>query len=79
MYRAALERNGNDVLLSFNLAVVLEDAGRSAEAMPLYEAALAIDPKFADCHYNLALAYEAAGDDQKRAIRHLGEYRKLMK
>jgi len=77
-YRAALERNGNDVLLLFNLAVVLEDAGRSAEALPLYEAVILLDPKFADAHYNLALVYEAAGDP-RRAIRHLGEYRKLMK
>jgi tetratricopeptide (TPR) repeat protein len=75
-YRAALERNNEDALLLFNLAVVLEDAGRGKEALPLYEAALAIDPKFADAHYNLALAYEAAGD-ARRAIRHLGEYRKL--
>jgi tetratricopeptide (TPR) repeat protein len=78
VYRAAVEHNGNDALLLFNLAVVLEDAGRSAEAIPLYEAALAIDPRFADCHYNLALAHEATGNP-KRAIRHLGEYRKLMK
>lgn len=76
VYRAALEHNHDDALLPFNLAVVLEDAGRSAEAIPLYEAALAIDARFADCHYNLALAYEAAGNP-KRAIRHLGEYRKL--
>jgi tetratricopeptide (TPR) repeat protein len=78
VYRAALEHNSEEVLLPFNLAVVLEDAGRTAEAIPLYEAALEIDVKFADCHYNLALAYEAMGD-QKRAIRHLGAYRKLMR
>jgi tetratricopeptide (TPR) repeat protein len=77
-YRVALQRNARDALLLFNLAVVLEDAGRGAEAVPLYEAALAIDPKFADAHYNLALAYEAAGE-ARGAIRHLGEYRKLMK
>jgi tetratricopeptide (TPR) repeat protein len=78
VYRAALKRTHDDPLLPFNLAVVLEDAGRGAEAIPLYEAALAIDPRFADCHYNLALAYEEAGNP-KGAIRHLGEYRKLMK
>jgi tetratricopeptide (TPR) repeat protein len=78
VYRAALARTHDDPLLPFNLAVVLEDAGRGAEAIPLYEAALAIDPRFADCHYNLALAYEEAGNP-RGAIRHLGEYRKLMK
>jgi tetratricopeptide (TPR) repeat protein len=78
VYRAAMEHDSKEPLLPFNLAIVLEEAGRSGEAITLYEAALAIDPKFADCHYNLALAYEAAGNP-RRAIRHLGEYRKLTK
>jgi len=78
VYRAGIERNTSEPLLPFNLAIVLEETGRQAEAIELYEAALANDPTFADCHYNLALAYEAAGNP-RRAIRHLGEYRKLVK
>ena len=78
VYRSCLEHTHDDPLLPFNLAVLLEDAGRRAEAIALYEAALAIDPRFPDCHYNLALAYDAAGDP-RRAIRHLSEYRKLTK
>lgn len=78
VYRAALQHRPDDPLLLFNLAVLVEEVGRGTEAIALYEAALAIDPRFADCHYNLALAYDAAGD-RRRAIRHLGEYRKLDK
>ena len=34
------------------------------------------DPRLADCHYNLALIYEATGN-QRGAIRHMAEYRRL--
>ncbi len=78
VYRAGVRTSGIDALLLFNLGVLLEDAGRRDEAIAMYETALQEDPRMADCHYNLALAYEAAGDAQ-RAIRHLGEYRKLMR
>jgi tetratricopeptide (TPR) repeat protein len=57
VYREALKHNSADPLLLFNLGVVLEDAGKQSEAIALYASALELDPKFADCHYNLALAY----------------------
>src|SRR6185295_11571360 len=41
----------------------LADRGRLDEAVDRYERALAIDPRNALAHYNLALAREAAGDD----------------
>jgi len=78
VYRAGIRHSGKDALLLFNLAVLLQDANRDAEAIRIYEAALQEDATLADCHYNLALAYEATGDP-KRAIRHLGEYRKLLR
>ncbi len=78
VYRAGVTRGGMDAVLWFNLGVLLEDMGRGAEAIAAYESALRADPRLADCHYNLALAYEAAGN-ARGAIRHMGEYRKLVR
>jgi tetratricopeptide (TPR) repeat protein len=75
-YRDGLEACGRDPTLLFNLALVLEDAGRPQEALATYGAALEEDPRFADCHYNIALLYETLGDRAK-AIRHLAQYRRL--
>ena len=77
VYRDALGRAGPDPLLLFNQAVLLEDVGRTTAALDAYQAALAGDPDLADCHYNLARLYESLGK-QQHAIRHLGEYRRLV-
>ena len=77
VYRRALGRAGQDPLLLFNQAVLLEDVGKTAGALDAYQAALAGDPDLADCHYNLARLYESLGR-QQHAIRHLGEYRRLV-
>jgi tetratricopeptide (TPR) repeat protein len=66
----------HDALLSFNLAVLLEDLEREPEAMSAYRTALALDPGFADAHFNLARLYERKGDS-KDALRHLLAYRRL--
>ena len=50
--------------------------GRGEEAADAYQAALREDPRFADCHYNLALLSEALGR-AREAIRHMAQYRKL--
>ena len=77
VYRRALAQVGPDPLLLFNQGVLLEDLGDSAAALEAYQSALATDPDLADCHYNLARLYEALGKPQ-RAIRHLGQYRRLV-
>jgi tetratricopeptide (TPR) repeat protein len=77
-YREGVEACGDDPVLLYNLGIVLEDLERKAEAMTLYERALRADPSFADCHYNLALLYEALGK-QQHAIRHMAQYRRLMR
>jgi DNA-binding transcriptional MerR regulator len=64
-------------LLSFNLAVLLEDLNREAEAILAYRHALALDPSLADAHFNLARLYERVGDT-KDALRHLLAYRRSM-
>ena len=76
VYRRALAKVGPDPLLLFNQGVLLEDLGNPAAALAAYQGALAEDPDLADCHYNLARLYESLGQ-QQRAIRHLGQYRRL--
>ena len=63
--------------LVFNLAVLLEDLGREPEAIIAYREALALDPQFADAHFNLARLYERARD-AKASLRHLLAYRRMM-
>jgi tetratricopeptide (TPR) repeat protein len=74
IYRSS--RSG-EAILSFNLAVLLEDFEREDEAMTEYRHALALDPGFADAHFNLARLHERAGHP-KDALRHLLAYRRLM-
>jgi tetratricopeptide (TPR) repeat protein len=82
-YRLALCADRKVGLNWFNLGVVLEDQGRSAEAIEAYEHALALDAYLADAHFNLARQIEHAAlraNDEvlmRRAVRHLKQYREL--
>ena len=77
VYRRALEKAGPDSVLMFNLGVLLEDLGRTLQALDAYMSAVGEDPNLADCHFNLARLYQALGKPQQ-AIRHLGQYRRLL-
>jgi tetratricopeptide (TPR) repeat protein len=77
VYERALAECGPDPLLMFNRGVLLEDLGNAGAALEAYQAAIEEDPDLADCHYNLARLYEAQGKLQ-HAIRHLGQYRRLL-
>jgi tetratricopeptide (TPR) repeat protein len=77
VYRRALDECGPDSVLMFNRGVLLEDLGKTGAALEAYQAAIEEDPHLADCHYNLARLYEVLGKPQ-HAIRHLGQYRRLM-
>jgi len=77
VYRRALTQVGPDPLLLYNQGVLLEDLGDAAAALAAYQGAIAEDPDLADCHYNLARLYESLGQAQ-HAIRHLGQYRRLV-
>jgi len=77
VYIRAIEQCGPDSVLMFNLGVLLEDLGRTQAALEAYQAAVGEDPAFADGHYNLARLYESLGQPQ-HAIRHLGQYRRLL-
>jgi tetratricopeptide (TPR) repeat protein len=74
IYRAALRP---EAFIAFNLAVLLEDLQRPAEAILAYRDALALDPQLADAHFNLARLYEE-GSDSKSSLRHLLAYRRMM-
>jgi tetratricopeptide (TPR) repeat protein len=73
VYRTATQP---DPLLAFNHAVLLEDLGREPDAIRAYREALALDPEFADAHFNLARLYERA-QDPKSSLRHLLAYRRV--
>ena len=77
VYQRGLSEAGRDSLLLFNQGVLLEDLGDIGAALNAYQTALEEDPDLADCHYNLARLYESLGKPQ-HAIRHLGQYRRLM-
>jgi len=76
VYRAAMKACGDDPVLLFNLAVLLEDMQRVHDALIAYELALRFDPELADGHYNLALLCEKLARPQD-AIRHMAKYRQL--
>jgi len=78
VYRRGIEEYGRDAALFFNLGVLLEDSHRVSDAIESYQHAIEEDPALADAHYNLARLYESSGKPQ-HAIRHLGEYRRLVK
>ena len=77
VYLRGLRACGPDPLLMFNLGVVLEDLDRPGAALEAYQSALEEDPDLADCHFNLARLYDTLGKPQ-HAIRHLGQYRRLV-
>jgi len=74
VYRAAAQA---EPLLAFNLAVLLEDLGREQDAILSYREVLALDPQFADAHFNIARLYERARDP-KASLRHLLAYRRMI-
>ena len=75
LYR--VEACSSDAQALFNLGVLLEDTGRTAQAIDSYLAAITVDPGFADAHYNLARLYEMQGN-QPHMLRHLRQYRTLI-
>jgi tetratricopeptide (TPR) repeat protein len=72
LYRQA---KTSSALLSFNLAILLEDLEREEEAVAAYREALALDPLLCDAHFNLSRLHEKA-NRPKEALRHLLAYRR---
>jgi len=55
---------------------VLEDRGAMDAAIAEYQAAVRLDPRVADVHYNLARLYQQTGD-QQAALRHFSRFKSL--
>jgi len=72
LYRQA---KTSSALLSFNLAILLEDLEREEEAVAAYRDALTQDPLLHDAHFNLARLHEKA-NRPREALRHLLAYRR---
>jgi tetratricopeptide (TPR) repeat protein len=72
VYRAA---RTSSALLSFNLAVLLEDLNREAEAVAAYRQSLAQDPTLHEAHFNLSLLYDRA-KQPREALRHSLAFRR---
>jgi tetratricopeptide (TPR) repeat protein len=63
---------GNPTAL-YNQGVILWNQGKGEEARPLFEKAIAADPKLADAHYMLGMIY-VAEDKKPEAIKALETY-----
>ncbi|MCH8253871.1 MAG: tetratricopeptide repeat protein [Gemmatimonadetes bacterium] len=77
-YRIVLTVAPDHAPAAYNLGIALEDDGRFQEAFTAYAQAIAVDPNYAEAHFNIAKLYEHAGDDLA-AVRHLRTYRELTK
>jgi tetratricopeptide (TPR) repeat protein len=78
MYRAAATAEPGAARPLYNLGVVLGDRGQATDAVVAYRRALQLDPGLAAAHYNLSRLLQARGD-RPGAIRHLTEYKRLVK
>lgn len=74
----ALRHRPDDASLHFNLGIALEDQRRIDEAIAAYERSLSLQNDLADAHFNLARLHEKAGRPH-RTLRHLQEYRRLVR
>jgi tetratricopeptide (TPR) repeat protein len=72
VYRATRYSNA---LLSFNLALLLEDMNRHDDAVIAYRQALGLDPSLHDAHFNLSRLHERARRPRE-ALHHLLAYRR---
>jgi tetratricopeptide (TPR) repeat protein len=73
-YRVTLERNPAAWMAHNNLGVLLEDSGRTSEAIEHYEAALRLKPDFVESHNNLGVALATARRPQEA----LAEYQRAL-
>jgi tetratricopeptide (TPR) repeat protein len=73
VYRQAKEASAT---LSFNLALLLEDLKRDAEAVRAYRDALALDPVMHEAHLNLGLLHHRL-EQPREALRHMLAYRRV--
>ena len=66
------------MLAFFDLGNVLDELERPDESIAAYQRAVELAPRYADAHYNLALAFERKGE-RRAALRHWQAYARLDK
>ena len=76
LYRIATVKDPGYVLAFFDLGNVLDELERPDESIAAYLRAVDLAPRYADAHYNLALAFERKGE-HRAALRHWRAYVKL--
>lgn len=76
LYRGATVADPGYVLAFFDLGNVLDELDRPDESIAAYCKAISLAPRYADAHYNLALAYERKGE-LRAALRHWHTYVRL--
>ena len=72
-YRMATESDASYALAFFDLGNVLDELKRLPDAITAYRHAIALQPRYADAHYNLALALERNGQ-RRSALSHWTTY-----
>ncbi len=75
-YRLATESDDTYALAFFDLGNVLDELKRMPEAITAYRRAITLHPRYADAHYNLALALERNGQ-RRSALPHWTAYLRL--
>ena len=78
LYRIATLKDPGYVLAFFDLGNVLDELERPDESIAAYQRAVELAPRYADAHYNLALAFERKGE-RRAALRHWQAYARLDK
>ncbi len=78
VFELALQKGIANPMLHFNHAMALEGLQKHRQAFAAYENSLALDPDFADAHYNVAVLAEKLGD-ARAALRHFNAYRRLQR
>ncbi len=78
LYRTATVKDPGYVLAFFDLGNVLDELERPDESIAAYQRAVELAPRYADAHYNLALAFERKGE-RRAALRHWQAYARLDK
>lgn len=73
---AIIEEDPLDFLSYFELGLAYLALGRHEEEVNAYEEALRLNPKYAQAHYNLSMAYDHLKKGNK-AIRHMERAREL--
>jgi arylsulfatase A-like enzyme/Tfp pilus assembly protein PilF len=66
LQQAEAQEPGNPVVVA-NRGVVLSDSGRPADAVPVLQRAVTLDPDFNEARFNLALAHLRAGQKTEAA------------